>query len=92
MFHTRTCSSASETASLVQRAKQDPGFREQLLRWEKRASECDRSLFGNGGSGAVCDRSFIDLFDPEWGRFLGSNPYLLGSVNYKQAVSVGAKV
>jgi hypothetical protein len=51
-----------------------------------------RSLFDDGGSGAVCDRSFIDLFDPEWGRFLCSNPYLLGSVNYKQAVSVGAKV
>jgi len=47
-----------------------------------------RSLFDDGGSGAVCDRPFIDLFDPEWGRFLCSNPYLLGSVNYKQAVSV----
>ncbi|MEG4227509.1 hypothetical protein QUA35_10150 [Microcoleus sp. N9_B2] len=42
----------------MQRAKQDPAFREQLLRWEKTASECDRSLFGNGGSGAVWDALF----------------------------------
>ncbi|MEG4345282.1 hypothetical protein QUB70_18695 [Microcoleus sp. A003_D6] len=42
MANTRTCSSASETASLVQRAKQYQAFREQLLRWEKTASDRDR--------------------------------------------------
>ncbi|MEG4197630.1 hypothetical protein [Microcoleus sp. Pol12A5] len=40
--NTRTCSSASETASIVQRAKQDRVVREHLLKWEKTASECDR--------------------------------------------------
>ena len=34
-----------------------PNFWEQLLRWEKTAWECDRSLFGNGGSGAVSSRT-----------------------------------
>ncbi|MEG4961293.1 MULTISPECIES: hypothetical protein [unclassified Microcoleus] len=33
----------------MQRAKQERVVREQLLRWEKTASDCDRSLFGNGG-------------------------------------------
>ncbi|MEG4583881.1 hypothetical protein QUA54_01345 [Microcoleus sp. MOSTC5] len=27
--------------AIVQRAKQDPAFREQLLTWEKTASDCD---------------------------------------------------
>ncbi|MEG3922504.1 hypothetical protein [Microcoleus sp. POL10_C6] len=40
--NTRTCSSASETASLVQRGKQYQVFREQLLMWDKTASDCDR--------------------------------------------------
>ncbi|MEG4120515.1 hypothetical protein QUA43_23980 [Microcoleus sp. N9_B4] len=45
--NTRTCSSVSETASLVQRRKQYQVLRKQLLRWEKTASECDRcSLMG----------------------------------------------
>ncbi|MEG4397318.1 hypothetical protein [Microcoleus sp. BROC3] len=31
----------------MQRAKQDPAFREQLLTWEKTASDCDRcSMMG----------------------------------------------
>ncbi|MEG4331811.1 MULTISPECIES: hypothetical protein [unclassified Microcoleus] len=51
----------SETASFVQQTKQYQAFREQLLMWEKTASECDRSLFGNGGSGAVCDRPFVGM-------------------------------
>ncbi|MEG4854807.1 hypothetical protein QUB10_28475 [Microcoleus sp. B5-D4] len=43
----RTCSSASEIASVVQRAKQYQAFREELLTWEKTASECDRcSMMG----------------------------------------------
>ncbi|MEG4516180.1 MULTISPECIES: hypothetical protein [unclassified Microcoleus] len=42
MANTRTCSCASETTSIVQRAKQDPVFQEQLLRWEKTASDRDR--------------------------------------------------
>ncbi|MEG3890984.1 hypothetical protein QT973_11105 [Microcoleus sp. Z1_A1] len=42
MANTRTESSVSETASIVQQAKQYQAFREQLLMWEKRASECDR--------------------------------------------------
>ncbi|MBD1830446.1 hypothetical protein NDI47_16365 [Microcoleus vaginatus GB1-A2] len=45
----------------MQRAKQYQAFREQLLTWEKTASDCDRSLFGNGGSGAVCDRPFVGI-------------------------------
>ncbi|WP_333326741.1 hypothetical protein [Microcoleus sp. LAD1_D3] len=32
----------SETASIVQRRKQYQVFREQLLTWEKTASDCDR--------------------------------------------------
>ncbi|MEG4303936.1 hypothetical protein [Microcoleus sp. D3_18a_C4] len=54
MAHTRTCSSASETASLVQRAKQDRAFREQLLAWEKTASDCDRcSVMGEAVGYAI---------------------------------------
>ncbi|WP_138921065.1 hypothetical protein [Microcoleus vaginatus] len=47
MANTRTGPSASETASMVQRAKQYQVFGEQLLKWEKTASDCDRcSLMG----------------------------------------------
>ncbi|MEG4105732.1 hypothetical protein [Microcoleus sp. S13_C5] len=45
----------------MQRAKQYQVFREQLLTSEKTASDCDRSLFGNGGSGAVCDRPLVGM-------------------------------